>query len=169
MKKQKSLLILLLFTFIFQVKAQDKNFLNRLNHADVSKANELASMIVDQSSTKYKLLKTKIKPSRQVFYFIPSTTPEEEINSLQIAKRVFLIEFYVIKNSDGSEFLKLKQIRAPFEDLSHSWKKYFRSDFNKELASSKRELLHSKADNFHFSIYKQTAFKNDIWLLLNKS
>ncbi len=169
MKKQNIITFLIFTLTCFQLSAQDLDFISSLNNSEVSNADKLVKNIIGESQAKYKLLKVKNKASKRTYYFIPKSVTETEVNSLQVAKRVFLIQFYVIKKQDGSETLKLKQVRAPFEDLFGSWKKFFHPSADLASIEAKKNLQHFKKAGFYFSIYKKQGFKDNVWQLLNKS
>ena len=165
----KNLLIITALLISSIIYAQDTAFISSINKADITTAKTLANDIVLQTSTKYKLLKTTEKANRYRLIYIPETLTPEAFKQSMSYDKALIIDFNIIQQVPGIKTLKLSKIKANYNDVFPTWKKYFNSNADATKTPKDYNSKRMTLADYKFVFNKEMGFKTNVWSIQNQS
>jgi hypothetical protein len=165
MKNLLSIFALLVYSLSF---GQDLDFITSINNTNISTAKTLANDIVSQSTKEYQLLKTSEQSNRYRFIYIPGSIAPEDFKQSMSYDKALIIDFRIIR-SEGKKTLKLARIKADYNDVFPTWKKYFNNEANVNNTLTDYKSQRVSINNYRFQFRKEMGFKSNVWSIQNQS
>lgn len=158
----RKLLLSLVFGLLLLASAasQDLQLIKNLQTSPSEKVDSLSVVLIDQVSSNYKLVKTKIKPFKRTLLFFPVDVPKDKQSFPEHRKKAIVVKFLIKDNGDH----QLDYIQAPKEILLNLWKTVFVPDL-KDLKSPPYKQHFFDHNAIRYRIKQSAGFDSLVWEL----
>jgi|TARA_B110000037_G_C16980261_1_gene448683 hypothetical protein len=161
--KRKIIVFIIAFIAFFNSYAQDLNFIYKLNKPSIDGLETFVKQTVYKIDKNYTLHKSKIKGSKQLFVFMPSDIPSEQISFPEHTDKAIVIDFW-IKDPQTAKF---NTLRAPKELLLKFWKDSFKPSLQNTVEMPEYSQRFFKTASFRYRISDIAGFQNKVLQLIN--
>lgn len=163
--------ILLTFALLIGLNAfaQDEAFITAVNKTTIEGAVASAEDIVAETSNQYKLLKTTEKANRLRMVYIPANVTPEDFKASMSYDTALVIDYTIYEKVPGIKTVKLERIKANYNDVFPTWKKYFNTTAESGATPNNYKMQRVKGEGYKFSFSKEMGYNSKVWTILNQS